>query len=55
MFRRVSALLLSVLSFVITHSREMVDEELVAKLHEKIGQLSVENDFLKNKCKQLGL
>ena len=35
--------------------REMVDEELVAKLHEKIGQLSVENDFLKKKCKQLGL
>ena len=32
-----------------------VDEELVAKLHEKIGQLSVENDFLKKKCKQLGL
>jgi transposase-like protein len=35
--------------------REVVDEELVAKLHEKIGQLSVENDFLKKKCKQLGL
>ena len=32
-----------------------VDEELVAKLHEKIGRLSVENDFLKKKCKQLGL
>jgi|SRR5260221_13528123 transposase-like protein len=35
--------------------REVVDEELVAKLHEKIGQLSVENDFLKKKCRQLGL
>lgn len=29
--------------------REVVDEALVAKLHEKIGQLSVENDFLKKK------
>ena len=35
--------------------REVVDEVLVAKLHEKIGQLSVENDFLKKKCRQLGL
>jgi transposase-like protein len=35
--------------------REVVDEALVTKLHEKIGQLSVENDFLKKKCKQLGL
>ena len=35
--------------------REVVDQELVAKLHEKIGQLSVENDFLKKKCRQLGL
>jgi transposase-like protein len=35
--------------------REVVDEALVAKLHEKIGQLSVENDFLKKKCRQLGL
>ena len=30
-------------------------EELVAQLHEKIGQLSVEVDWLKKKCKQLGL
>ena len=29
--------------------------ELVAQLHEKIGQLSVEVDWLKKKCKQLGL
>jgi transposase len=29
--------------------------ELVSKLHEKIGQLSVEVDWLKKKCKQLGL
>ena len=32
------------------------DHELViAQLHEKIGQLSVEVDWLKKKCKQLGL
>ena len=31
------------------------DEQLVAQLHEKIGQLSVEVDWLKKKCKQLGL
>jgi transposase len=30
-------------------------EELIAQLHEKIGQLSVEVDWLKKKCKQLGL
>jgi len=28
---------------------------LIAQLHEKIGQLSVEVDWLKKKCKQLGL
>jgi transposase-like protein len=33
----------------------IVDEEVVSKLHEKIGQLTVENDFLKKKCKQLGI
>jgi transposase len=32
-----------------------VDEGVVGKLHEKIGQLTVENDFLKKKCKQLGV
>lgn len=31
------------------------NEQLVAQLHEKIGQLSVEVDWLKKKCKQLGL
>lgn len=31
------------------------DDGLVAQLHEKIGQLTVENDFLKKKCKQLGI
>ena len=31
------------------------DEPLIAQLHEKIGQLSVEVDWLKKKCKQLGL
>lgn len=30
-------------------------EELIAQLHEKIGQLTVETDWLKKKCKQLGL
>ena len=31
------------------------NQELIAQLHEKIGQLSVEVDWLKKKCKQLGL
>ena len=30
-------------------------EQLIAQLHEKIGRLSVEVDWLKKKCKQLGL
>ena len=30
-------------------------EELIGQLHEKIGQLSVEVDWLKKKCRQLGL
>jgi transposase-like protein len=30
-------------------------QELIAHLHEKIGQLTVEADWLKKKCKQLGL
>jgi transposase-like protein len=30
-------------------------EELIAQLHQKIGQLSVEVDWLKKKCRQLGL
>ena len=30
-------------------------QELIAQLHEKIGQLTVEADWLKKKCKQLGL
>jgi transposase-like protein len=29
--------------------------ELIAQLHEKIGQLTVEGDWLKKKCRQLGL
>jgi transposase len=28
---------------------------LIAQLHEKIGQLTIEVDWLKKKCKQLGL
>lgn len=31
------------------------NQPLIAQLHEKIGQLSVEVDWLKKKCKQLGL
>jgi transposase-like protein len=30
-------------------------QELIRQLHEKIGQLTVEVDWLKKKCKQLGL
>jgi transposase-like protein len=30
-------------------------QELIAQLHEKIGRLSMEADWLKKKCKQLGL
>jgi len=30
-------------------------QELIAQLHEKIGQLKVEADWLKKKCRQLGL
>ncbi len=36
--------------------REGEDQEvLISQLHEKIGQLTVEADWLKKKCKQLGL
>ena len=31
------------------------NQELITQLHEKIGQLTVETDWLKKKCKQLGL
>lgn len=31
------------------------NEELIAQLHEKIGRLSVEADWLKKKCRQLGV
>jgi transposase-like protein len=30
-------------------------QELIAQLHQKIGQLTVEGDWLKKKCRQLGL
>lgn len=30
-------------------------QERIAQLHEKIGQLTIEVDWLKKKCKQLGL
>ena len=30
-------------------------EKTIAQLHQKIGQLTVDLDWLKKKCKQLGL
>jgi transposase/putative transposase len=30
-------------------------EKIIAQLHQKIGQLTVDLDWLKKKCKQLGL
>lgn len=37
-------------------ARPQEDQEgLIAQLHEKIGQLTVEADWLKKKCRQLGL
>ena len=30
-------------------------QQVITQLHEKIGQLTVEVDWLKKKCKQLGL
>src|ERR1039457_3535362 len=30
-------------------------QEVISQLHEKIGQLAVEVDWLKKKCRQLGL
>lgn len=37
--------------------RPVVDEseKTIAQLHQKIGQLTVDLDWLKKKCKQLGL
>lgn len=31
------------------------DSEQISQLHEKIGKLTIELDWLKKKCKQLGL
>jgi transposase-like protein len=37
-------------------NREGEDQQaVIAQLHEKIGQLTVEADWLKKKCRQLGL
>jgi len=41
--------------FELGRPEETADPELVRQLHEKIGQLAVEVDWLKKKCKQLGL
>ena len=30
-------------------------EKIIAQLHQKIGQLTVDLDWLKKKCRQLGL
>ena len=30
-------------------------QELIGQLHEKIGELTIEVDWLKKKCRQLGL
>jgi hypothetical protein len=30
-------------------------EKMIAQLHQKIGQLTVDLDWLKKKCRQLGL
>jgi transposase-like protein len=30
-------------------------DELIAQLHQKIGELTVDRDWLKKKCKKLGL
>ncbi len=37
------------------HAPHEDSQQLIAELHEKIGQLTVEVDWLKKKCKQLGL
>ena len=34
---------------------EAGDQVLISQLHEKIGQLTIETDWLKKKCKQLGV
>ena len=41
--------------FETPRAADEANPELVAQLHEKIGQLSVEVDWLKKKCRQLGL
>jgi transposase len=41
--------------FEAPRAADEANPELVAQLHEKIGQLSVEVDWLKKKCRQLGL
>ena len=35
--------------------RDRGQEAVISELYEKIGQLTVEADWLKKKCKQLGL
>jgi transposase len=41
--------------FETAEGRNEDNQALIAQLHEKIGQLTVETDWLKKKCKQLGL
>ena len=42
---------------VFERTRPVADEseKVIAQLHQKIGQLTVDLDWLKKKCKQLGL
>ena len=41
--------------FEASRPEERGQPELIAQLHEKIGQLTVETDWLKKKCRQLGV
>jgi hypothetical protein len=41
--------------FELSRPQEENNQELIAQLHEKIGQLTVEADWLKKKCRQLGV
>jgi transposase len=41
--------------FELPRAEEPDSQEMIAQLHEKIGQLTVEADWLKKKCRQLGI
>ena len=50
-------ILLDRLPGIFEHGQQAPDEseKMIAQLHQKIGQLTVDLDWLKKKCKQLGL